>query len=214
VSVRVATNADRVALPVESRRGPDAPGRPGSEEASRLLAAWLEAEPRPRLLATLDGEVIWMNRAARELPRHAFPFAGESVAGAGDAVRMDPRLLAQDGLAPGQLRCATAGPEFRAEFCMVWSRRLSGPGRPVLALTLRPRRERPNLGLLAEARRLTRGEIRVIELMAAGLETATVAEALGISVETLRTHVKHAYRKLGVTSRGELFAAVADFLQP
>jgi hypothetical protein len=26
--------------------------------------------------------------------------------------------------------------------------------------------------------------------------------------------VKHAYRKLGVTTRGELFAAIADFLPP
>jgi DNA-binding CsgD family transcriptional regulator len=97
---------------------------------------------------------------------------------------------------------------------MVWALPLPGPGGPVLALILRPRRERPELAVLAEAGQLTRAEIRIIEMIVSGTETAAIAEALRISLETLRTHVKHAYRKLGVTTRGELFAAVADFLQP
>ena len=127
---------------------------------------------------------------------------------------LDPDLLAEIGPATGQLRCVTGKPEFSAQPWMVWVRPLSGPGGPVLALILRQRGERPNLAVLAEVGQLTRAEIRVIEMMMSGTETAGIAEALRISLETLRTHVKHAYRKLGVTTRGELFAAIADFLQP
>jgi DNA-binding CsgD family transcriptional regulator len=51
-------------------------------------------------------------------------------------------------------------------------------------------------------------------MMLGGAETGRIAQALDISVETLRTHVKHVYRKLGVNSRGELFATALVFVQP
>jgi DNA-binding CsgD family transcriptional regulator len=51
-------------------------------------------------------------------------------------------------------------------------------------------------------------------MMLAGADTGGIALALAISVETLRTHVKHAYRKLGVSSRGQLFAGALDFIHP
>jgi DNA-binding CsgD family transcriptional regulator len=175
--------------------------------------AWLEVDARPRLLATLPGQVIWMSAAAAALPRWSFPFATDDDPGTEER-RLDPRLLEVLGPVAGQLRCATGKPDFKHERWMVWARTLPGPGDPLVALTLRARRERPELAVLAEARQLTRAEIRVIEMMIGGTETAAIADALGISLETLRTHVKHAYRKLGVTTRGELFAAVAEFLQP
>jgi DNA-binding CsgD family transcriptional regulator len=155
-----------------------------------------------------------MSAAAASLPRGIFPFSPDGADDSGEERRIDPRLLAEVGPASGQLRCATAKPEFALQPWMVWACPLTGAGGPVLALILRAKGERPNLAVLAEAGRLTRAEIRVIEMMMSGTETAAIADVLGISLETLRTHVKHAYRKLGVTTRGELFAALADFLQP
>jgi DNA-binding CsgD family transcriptional regulator len=155
-----------------------------------------------------------MSAAAAALPPRSFPFAAADADQGTEDRRLDPRLLAEVGPVAGQLRCATSKPEFNGERWMAWARTLPGPGTPVVAVILRARRERPHLAVLAEARELTRAEIRIIEMMIGGTDTAAIAGALQISVETVRTHVKRAYRKLGVTSRGELFAAIADFLQP
>lgn len=214
MSEPLATSANRVAAPAQRGRSPQGLYSFWSEEAPRRLLAWLDADPRPRLLATAQGQVIWMSAAAAALPPGGFPFSPDDVEESGHERRLDPRLLAEVGPATGQLRCATGKPEFGKQPWMVWARPLPGPGGPVLALVLRARRERPDLAVLAEVAHLTRAEIRVVEMLMSGTETAAIAEALQISLETLRTHVKHAYRKLGVTTRGELFAAVVDFLQP
>ena len=52
----------------------------------------------------------------------------------------------------------------------------------------------PNLG---------RRERAILDLYADGLRTAEIAELLVISPHTVRTHVKHAMRKLGVHTREE-----------
>jgi len=48
---------------------------------------------------------------------------------------------------------------------------------------------------------LTDRETEVVGLLARGLQTKQVAFALGITVKTADTHVQHAYRKIGVSTR-------------
>jgi DNA-binding NarL/FixJ family response regulator len=55
--------------------------------------------------------------------------------------------------------------------------------------------------------RLTAREADVLELLRAGQANAQIAEALSISVETVRTHARNIYRKLGVSSRRDLTGA-------
>jgi DNA-binding NarL/FixJ family response regulator len=59
----------------------------------------------------------------------------------------------------------------------------------------------------ARVRSLTRREREVMELLGSGQKNAEIAKALQISTETARTHAKHVYRKLGVTSRGDLLGS-------
>ena len=56
------------------------------------------------------------------------------------------------------------------------------------------------------AGRLTQREIEIVELVAAGAPNREVADRLGLSLATVKTHLYHAYQKLGVTSRSELAA--------
>lgn len=65
-------------------------------------------------------------------------------------------------------------------------------------------RERPTPHLPPH---LTGQERRVLQLVAAGLSNAQIAERLGIAPSTVRKHLEHLYPKLGVTNR--LAAAVA-----
>lgn len=53
---------------------------------------------------------------------------------------------------------------------------------------------------------LTPREADVLELLQSGRSNAEIAEALHIGVETVRTHVRRVYRKLGVRTRRELRA--------
>jgi DNA-binding NarL/FixJ family response regulator len=53
---------------------------------------------------------------------------------------------------------------------------------------------------------LTPRESEVLELLQAGQSNAEIAQALHVSIETVRTHARRVYRKLGVRTRRELRA--------
>jgi DNA-binding CsgD family transcriptional regulator len=53
---------------------------------------------------------------------------------------------------------------------------------------------------------LTPREAEVMELLQGGRSNAEIAAALHVSIETVRTHARRIYRKLGVRTRRELLA--------
>jgi DNA-binding NarL/FixJ family response regulator len=57
---------------------------------------------------------------------------------------------------------------------------------------------------LAAGHLLTRREAEVLPLLAQGQTNRQIALALGVGLETVRTHARNIYRKLGVSSRAEL----------
>jgi len=61
----------------------------------------------------------------------------------------------------------------------------------------------------AQGRLLTRREAEVLPLLQQGRSNAQIALTLHVSVETVRTHARNIYRKLGVSSRRELAAPPA-----
>ena len=56
---------------------------------------------------------------------------------------------------------------------------------------------------------LTPSERRIVELARAGESNPRIAQALFVTVKTVESHLANAYRKLGVSSRQELPAALA-----
>jgi DNA-binding CsgD family transcriptional regulator len=58
--------------------------------------------------------------------------------------------------------------------------------------------------VVAGARLLTKREGEVLPLLQQGRSNAQIALALQVGVETVRTHARNIYRKLGVSSRREL----------
>ena len=67
----------------------------------------------------------------------------------------------------------------------------------------------PGAGSRAGGRLLTRREAEVLPLLQQGRSNAQIALALQVGVETVRTHARNIYRKLGVSSRRELASAGA-----
>ena len=68
--------------------------------------------------------------------------------------------------------------------------------------------------IAVEAYDLTERERQIAALIGRGLDTGAIAERLYLSIHTVRDHVKALLAKVGVSSRGELvaalFAEVAD----
>jgi DNA-binding NarL/FixJ family response regulator len=61
-----------------------------------------------------------------------------------------------------------------------------------------------NFGVLGGPELLTPREADVLELLQSGRSNAEIANDLHVSVETVRTHARRVYRKLGVRTRREL----------
>lgn len=57
---------------------------------------------------------------------------------------------------------------------------------------------------------LTRREAEVLPLLSQGATNPQIAAALGVGVETVRTHARNIYRKLGVSSRTDLVVPRKD----
>ncbi len=55
---------------------------------------------------------------------------------------------------------------------------------------------------------LTPREAEVLELLQSGRSNAEIADALHVGIETIRTHARRVYRKLGVRTRRELRARI------
>jgi two-component system, NarL family, response regulator LiaR len=96
---------------------------------------------------------------------------------------------------PRALRAAGAGE-------VLVPRRLTG----VLVDAVRRVRE-DGTGLRPVRSPLTAREWEVLDLLCQGLSTEDIADALVLSAETVRSHVKSVLRKLGVSSRQEAIAA-------
>ena len=58
--------------------------------------------------------------------------------------------------------------------------------------------------------RLSPRERQVLELLAQGLNAAAAADELGLSRETIRTHVRNAMRKLDATTRVHAVALAVE----
>lgn len=195
------------------------PAEPSSAFFDPALAvAWLETAPRA--LAFVDAELtlIWMNAAARvllsrsrALHRRANGLAAED---AEDLERLKALVAdcARGGPADVE-RIDTFGRVDGADRLLVRARVLTGPA-ALVGLVLEPMagRRPPPLPDLHRTHGVTPAEQAVVEVLLQGFSSQEIADRLNLSVFTVRTHLKHAYDKLGVTSKEQLFVALFAYM--
>lgn len=105
-------------------------------------------------------------------------------------------------LAFGASACLGAGTQSRDVINAI---HLASRGLQVLPRA--PAGSRGGPGPVAGTGLLSRRESEVLPLLQQGHSNAQIALALHVGVETVRTHARNIYRKLGVSSRRELVAA-------
>ncbi len=173
------------------------------------LMRWLEAESKARMMLSSDLVVRWMSNEAKAL------------VDAGELRIQDGRLAPRTALVSDLLaNCTTANStcaivqDVEHRTWVVWARRLCNPPISLIGVIFQPPRTAARFSALVDTHTLTPSEGRVVELLLNGFETGRIAQLLNVSNETLKTHLKHAYCKLNVKSRGELFARAAGFATP
>jgi DNA-binding CsgD family transcriptional regulator len=172
-------------------------------------ALWFAQDAAARLVVARDLTV----RAAN---RNALALIEES-----NALQLrDGALTIRDRRALAELTAvvAAAGPEARSAVVgaavLVDVFALGRDASSAVAVTLRDLRAAVQIACadLESMFGVTPGEHQVIVQLLKGFSSREIAGEFGKSILTVRTHVKRAYGKIGVKTRGQLFAKLLPYL--
>lgn len=178
------------------------------------LAAWANTFYAPSIIVTLDLTIAWANRAATTLLDSGSPLcrvAGR-LACVDKALTADLRRFVEglDGK-PSVWACPTDG---EAHLLVRGEALRPARAEPAAALFLVPTATTPEEHLwadLGEVFGLTPAETAIVKRFIAGERADEMAEALGVTIETVRTHIRRIYAKLGINSREQLFSLVSPY---
>jgi DNA-binding CsgD family transcriptional regulator len=113
---------------------------------------------------------------------------------------------AREGVDAGVPRARVRAADGR--WLVVHGAPLHGGGEDRVAVMIEPARRADLAPLIVELYGLTERERQVTELLARGLATEEIAQALWLSRHTVRDYTKAVYAKFGVSSRPELTATL------
>jgi DNA-binding CsgD family transcriptional regulator len=68
-----------------------------------------------------------------------------------------------------------------------------------------------DMGMLPVNFGLTQAESRVASMLVEGKRQEAMADELGVSIRTVKSHCTHIYQKLGVTNKIELFKLLSEY---
>ena len=177
------------------------------------FSAWAAAYRIPTLIVTMDMRIVWSNLSA------------EAMLEEGDCFTVHKGYLAcpdKDQEEPFRAFLADLSGEPTAwihrlpeqAFRLVRAERVTPAGQPPgVSLMVYPTdaRARYVWGDISRAFGLTRAEAIIVRKIIDGDGAAAVAEDLSVSLETVRTHIRRVYNKLGINSREQLFSTMSGF---
>jgi DNA-binding CsgD family transcriptional regulator len=177
-------------------------------------ARWFAQDPTPRVVVGRDLTLLAANRRAEQLIG-----ANGALALRDGALSARDRRTSQDLsaaiTAAGREPCFKlvgadgGGPSLLVEIVV-----LDGEGIEAVGMTLRDLTAAVEIECadLEPIFGVTPGEHQVIVQLLRGQSSRDIADRFGKSILTIRTHVKRAYGKIGVKTRGQLFARLLPYL--
>lgn len=168
--------------------------------------AWVEQDCRPRLIVTVDRQIVWRNNAAEKLlrkPRPLYLQGRHLCLALRQAAEAFDRRLACVGVEPE--RVPIGGKDSRMEM-IVRVQASDHDGHRLLYLTAGMTKTPPAVhdNGMVEFYGLTRAEALVLEALCQLDQPAAIAERLSVSVHTVRTHLRSIYNKTSVHSHIQL----------
>lgn len=194
----------------EDRDGPRLP------EPAAAFEDWLEAEGGQRLIVERSGRIAWSNTRARRYLAEAGACLS-SVGGhltASNRARQAELQTYLEGLNGGPVVSVLTNADETKPPVVIVGCALRVDSGDYLGLRLRQVTDSPRLLIadLTPAYKLTGTERQVVRRLIEGETVETISKANGQSLDTVRTHVRNIYNKIGVSSREALFARVFQYL--
>jgi DNA-binding CsgD family transcriptional regulator len=196
-----------------ARHGDTGSERAASRDPAGLMLTWLDAEAGARVICADDLVLLWANRAARA-----------EMEGDFDLVERDGAMVILDRA--HHARFSTLVSEAGEDISTFSFPRQNGDGHLLfrarrienratrcvgLAFNQTGSEFRVLYGELSFVFRLTAAEHRLLDRMIAGHTADGIARTMQISLDTVRSHIRHIYQKLDVTSREELFSRLLPY---
>jgi DNA-binding CsgD family transcriptional regulator len=182
-------------------------------DGSDWPALWFANDVVARLVVGRDLTVLAANRNAVALVDANGAISIRDGALAARDRRCAAELAGLVALADAGARLGIVGAGGGAAL-LVDSVALTGEPDGPVALTLRDLRGTAEIECadLEPMFGVTPGEHQVVVQLLKGFSSREIAEQFGKSILTVRTHVKRAYGKIGVKTRGQLFAKLLPYL--
>ena len=194
-----------------SRARGNAIARVGPDGVTRAALAWLEGDGRPTTIVDGSLAILWTNRSAGIL----LDERNEIEEREGHLAPTDPNHHA------GLQRLISGVERDARTFCipqveggghlLIRGRRIQSGDNLLFGLSMTRTNAPPGYHELDTAFGLTKAEHRVLLAMASGKEADRLTREIGVSIDTIRTHIRNIYAKLDVNSRESLFAKVQPF---
>jgi DNA-binding CsgD family transcriptional regulator len=186
----------------------------GGPFAGRLALDWLDTDERARLICAGDGALVWANRLAQdELMAGRDLRLNEGIVQ--PCARGEQRVFAAFVADCGPLLVSLVLPCGDGDGDLLVRARQIGvdAARRYIGLTFhRTGSEfRALYADLDQVFRLTPAEYRVLGQLIDGSTADAIARAMRLSIETVRSHIRHIYAKMQVSSREGLFNKIRPY---
>jgi DNA-binding CsgD family transcriptional regulator len=191
---------------------PSAKGIVPGSAADAYFSAWAGQFSIPCLVLTLDQRIVWANPSAMELVDRTDEFnVANGVFACTDKVQaIEFKAFIATVKALDTWVCRLSEDRhiiFRGEAVLP-----EGLAPGVALMLIEAQSERRYLWAdLIKAFGLTRTEAVIARRMVDGSGAVEIAEALSVSIETVRTHIRRLYAKLSVNNREKMFAVISCF---
>jgi len=175
------------------------------ETVSLLLTRWTFAAPYPLALLQKNGRLVWCNASAMRL-----------LQGASPPVLRNGLLMTRRAATTGAFRTWLKGLADEPSFhvvrgdtpqgnVVIQAMAVSGAADDVVGCRLRSAGARTEIADLSLALGVTPAQSGIVRRMILGSSLEQISEETGLSITTVRTHLRNIYARLGISSRDELF---------
>lgn len=172
---------------------------------------WIAADHRPRMIVRTNGVVLWTNLGAQRLLAEC-----SGIGTINDVIHLtNPE---HDAQFYAFLRSVTADPHTMAlkfdgesSFCVFRGRRVTSIDACCLEMRFSSKDYSPHLVDFDHVFGLTRSEAGTACALYGGQSAREIANRLRISIDTVRSHIRQLYLKIGVSGREQLFRQLDAF---